>query len=82
MFSEIRYQQQYKQIQSAIKPGIANTPAKYGLRSASTGLRQINTPDGGIAQTKYLSNSQPDEVLALSQLGTIGLPGYITQKPY
>jgi hypothetical protein len=81
MISQIRYQQQYQQLQDRINPGAGNV-AIYGTRDAITGQRSIQTADGGIANAQYLSNSTPNQVLALSQPSTIGLAGYISQKPY
>lgn len=80
MISQIRYEQQYQQLQS--RPTGASTVATYGTRDAITGQRSIQTADGGIANAQYLSNSTPNQVLALSQSSTIGLAGYISQKPY
>jgi hypothetical protein len=81
MLNQIRYQQQYQQFQSRSSFGVG-TVATYGTRDAITGQRSIQTADGGIANAQYLSNSTPNQVLALSQPSTIGLAGYISQKPY
>jgi hypothetical protein len=81
MINQIRYQQQYQQLQSLAKTGTGNV-AIYGTRDATTGQRSIQTADGGVATAQYLSNSTPNQVLALSQSSTIGLTGYISQKPH
>jgi hypothetical protein len=80
MLNQIRYQQQYQQLQDRLSG--AGTVASYGTRNATTGQRSIQTADGGVATAQYLSNSTPNTVLALSQPSTIGLAGYISQKPY
>jgi hypothetical protein len=81
VINQIRYQQQYQQIYRRIEPG-AGTVVTYGTRDAVTGLRTVRTADGGIRTAQYLSNSIPNQVIALSQSSTIGLTGYISQKPY
>ena len=80
MLAQIRYQQQYQQLQSQSKIG-AGTVVSYGTRDATTGQRSIQTADGGVRTAYYLSNSTPNDVLALSQSSSIGLAGYISQKP-
>jgi hypothetical protein len=81
MLSQIRYQQQYQQLKQGIQPGVS-TVVSYGARDPATGLRTIETADGGTAQAKYLSNSEPESVPSIASLGTIGLSGYISQKPH
>jgi hypothetical protein len=81
MLNQIRYQQQFQQLQERIEHGVG-TVAIYGTRDAVTGHRQIETADGGVQVAQYLSNSEPENVLALWQFSTIGLSGYISQKPY
>jgi len=81
MLSQVRYQQQLQQSKQGIRPGVS-TVVSYGGRDAATGLRQITTADGGFAQAKYLSNSEPESVPSIASLGTIGLSGYISQKPH
>jgi hypothetical protein len=81
MLNQIRYQQQYQQLQSQHKAGASNV-ATYGTRDAITGQRSIQTADGGQQVAQYLSNSAPGGVMAISQSSTIGLAGYISQKPY
>jgi hypothetical protein len=56
--------------------------ASYGDRDGVTGLRSIQTADGGEAVGRYLSNSEPGGVMPLAQFSTIGLTGYISQKPH
>ncbi len=80
MLNQIRYQQQYQQLQST-KAGAGNI-ATYSSRNPTTGQRSIQTADGGEQIAQYLSNSIPNQTLALSQSSTIGLAGYISQKPY
>lgn len=80
MLSQIRYQQQYQQLRD--RASGASNVATYSIRDATTGQRSIQTADGGVANAQYLSNSTPNQVLALSQSSTIGLAGYISQKPY
>jgi hypothetical protein len=79
--NQIRYQQQYQQLQQFIKPG-AGTVVTYATRDPITGARIVEAADGGRQIAQYLSNSAPDDVLALSQSSTIGLAGYISQKPH
>jgi hypothetical protein len=81
MMSQIRYQQQYLQINSRVKLG-AGTVATYLARDPITGQRLIQAADGGLQTAQYISNSVPNSVLAVSRSSTIGLPGYISQKPY
>lgn len=81
MLNQIRYQQQYRQLQARIEPG-AGTVVSYGTRDEVTGLRQIQTADGGEDVGRYLSNSEPDGVMPISRFSTIGLTGYISQKPH
>ncbi len=81
MLNQIRYLQQYQQIQNRPTAGTGNI-ATYGSRNPTTGQRSIQTADGGEQIAQYLSNSVPNQTLALSQTSTIGLPGYISQKPY
>jgi hypothetical protein len=78
---QIRYHQQYRQIQAQIEPG-AGSVVSYDTRDPATGLRIVTTADGGTQNTQYLSNSQPSEVLALARFSSIGLTGYTSQKPY
>ncbi len=80
LINQIRYQQQYEQLQH--RPNENSTIATYSTRDTITGQRSIQTADGGIQTAQYLSNSTPNQVLALSQSSTIGLAGYISQKPY
>jgi hypothetical protein len=81
MLNQIRYQQQYRQCQDRIEPGTGNVTT-YGNRDPVTGLRQIQTADGGQAIARYISNSQPSGTMALTIFSPIGLPGYISRKPY
>jgi ssRNA-specific RNase YbeY (16S rRNA maturation enzyme) len=81
MLNQIRYHQQYRQIQAQIEPG-AGSVVSYDTRDPATGLRVVTTADGGTQNTQYLSNSQPTDVLALSRSNSIGLAGYASQKPY
>jgi hypothetical protein len=81
LFNQIRYQQQSQQIQASVKPGVGNI-ATYVGRDAATGLRQVEAADGGVIVDRYLSNSTPGGVMPIAQPGTIGLTGYISQKPY
>jgi hypothetical protein len=76
--SQIRYQQQYQQIQSSLSPGVGNV-ASYDTRDATTGRRIVKTADGGEYLTQYLSNAEPGSI-ALFRPGTVGLSGYINQK--
>ena len=80
MLSQIRYQQQLQQ-SKGIRPGVS-TVVSYGTRDPITGLRTIETADGGFAQAKYLSNSEPESVPSIAQFSTIGLSGYISQRPH
>lgn len=77
----IRYQQQLQQVGSSIKPGVGNI-VSYGARDAVTGLRSIEQADGGKAIGRYLGNSAPGGVMPIAQSSTIGLAGYISQKPF
>jgi hypothetical protein len=79
MLSQIRYEQQYQQLQNAPRSGVSNIAA-YGGRDPVTGGRIATDACGGQQIAQYLSNSQPSGVLALSQFSTIGLSGYISQK--
>jgi hypothetical protein len=81
MLNQIRYQQQLQQFRSAIAPGVG-TVVTYGSRDPMTGWRSIQTADGGIDRSQYLSNSEPGDVLPVAQFSTIGLTGYINQKPH
>jgi tRNA G18 (ribose-2'-O)-methylase SpoU len=81
MLDQLRYQQQFRQLQSEVKAGVG-TVATYGTRDTETGQRVIRTADGGVQVAQYISNSEPDDVLALSQSRTIGLVGYASQKPH
>lgn len=79
--SQIRYQQQSQQLRSTPKPGVG-TITSYETRDEITGLRVTRTADGGVGFAQYISNSQPGGTLALTISASIGLPGYISQKPY
>ena len=81
MLNQIRYQQQYQQLQNRIIPGVG-TVVTYGDRDPATGQRTIETADGSRSMALYLSNSVPDRVVAIARFSPIGLPGYISQKPY
>jgi hypothetical protein len=81
MINQIRYQQQLQQLKQGIRSGVS-TVVNYGTRDPITGLRTIETADGGVAQVKYLSNSEPEAVPAVAQFSTIGLSGYISQRPH
>ncbi len=78
--NRLRYHQQARQIQVALQPG-AGTIANYDTRDPITGQRSIHTADGGSQIAQYISNSTPTGVIPLAQSSTIGLPGYISQKP-
>jgi hypothetical protein len=56
--------------------------ATYGDRDVVTGYRRVQTADGGESMGQYLSNSEPVGVMPLARFSTIGLTGYISQKPY
>jgi hypothetical protein len=79
--SQIRYQQQYQQIQQRMSAGSSDV-ISYSTRDPITGLRIVSSADGGQQYARYLSNAQPDGILSLSQSAPIGLPGYISQKPH
>jgi hypothetical protein len=81
MVNQIRYQQQFEQVQRQLKPEAGNI-ASYISRDTATGLRSILMPDGGVGIGRYLSNSAPSGVMPIAQSSTIGLTGYISQKPY
>jgi hypothetical protein len=76
----IRYQQQVAQIRQQVRTGVGNV-AVYGERDGVTGLRRVETADGGVDLGRYLSNSVPGGVMPMVQLGTIGLVGFLNQKP-
>lgn len=78
--NQIRYEQQYRQLQGQIGTGVGNV-AVYGARDGVTGLRRVETADGGVDLGRYLSNSVPGGVMPMVQLGTIGLVGFLNQKP-
>jgi hypothetical protein len=80
MLSQIRYQQQYQQLQAMPKPG-AGSVVSYGTRDPVTGLRIVQTADGGQQMAQYLSNTAPSGVLAVARNSTIGLTGYVSVKP-
>jgi hypothetical protein len=80
MLNQIRYQQQFQQIQSSPKPRTGNV-ATYVDRDSITGQRTITTADGSRYLAQYISNSQLSGTIALARSGTVGLPGYISQKP-
>jgi hypothetical protein len=80
MLNQIRYQQQYRQLQTRIEPG-AGTVVSYGTRDPVTGLRVVTTADGGRQMAQYLSNAVPSGVLAVARNSTIGLAGYVSAKP-
>jgi hypothetical protein len=79
--SQIRYQQQYRQLRATIAPGVGDITT-YTSRDVITGLRQVQTADGGVATAKYISNSVLSGTIALTIPSAIGLTGYISQKPY
>jgi hypothetical protein len=79
--NRIRYQQQHQQFSQLIKPGVS-TVVTYGARDPVNGMRIVEAADGGRQIAQYLSNSTPNDVLALSQSSTIGLTGYISQKSH
>jgi hypothetical protein len=79
MLSQIRYEQQYQQLQNAPKPGVSDVMV-YGGRDPVTGSRIVKDALGAPSLAQYLSNAQPAGVMAVSQSGSIGLPGYINQK--
>ena len=90
LFSEIRYLQQYQQLQNRPITGAGNI-ATYDTRDATTGQRIVTAADGSQYYAQYLSNSQPVGVLGLTSQSTttlggcacaIGLPGYASQKPH
>lgn len=77
----IRYQQQYQQVNSALKPGVGNVTT-YVTRDPLTGMRVVEAADGSRQLAQYISNSKPDGTIALTVASSIGLTGYISQKPY
>lgn len=79
--NRIRYQQQYQQARARIAPSLG-TVATYDRRDATTGQRIVKSADGSEFTTQYLSNSVPNDTLTLARFNPIGLPGYISQKPY
>jgi hypothetical protein len=81
LLNQIRYQQQYRQLRTRIDPGVGDV-ATYGERDGVTGYRSIQTADGGEEMGRYLSNSEPIGVMPIARFSTIGLTGYISQKPY
>lgn len=81
MLSQIRYQQQYRQIQS--QSSIVHSDlATYDSRDPVTGKRIVKSADGGEQYTEYLSNSVPNGTLDLARSSSIGLTGYINQRQY
>jgi hypothetical protein len=80
LINQIRYQQQYRQIQTRIEPG-AGSVVNYATRDPATGLRVVTTADGGQQMAQYLSNAVPSGVLAVARNSTIGLAGYVSVKP-
>ncbi|MGL4617884.1 MAG: hypothetical protein ACRCZS_02320 [Chroococcidiopsis sp.] len=77
----IRYQQQYRQLQTMRQPGVG-TVVTYGTRDAITGQRIVQSADGGQQLVNYLSNSAPGAVLATFNDAPIGLAGYASQKTW
>jgi hypothetical protein len=54
----------------------------YSDRDALTGDRLFTMPDGGQIRQNWISNSKPAALPPLTiPSGTIGLPGYSSQKP-
>lgn len=80
MLNQIRYHQQCVQIQGIARLTVSNV-VSYEARDTTTGQRTVTAADGGIQISQYLSNSVPSDVISLSQINSIGLPGYISQKP-
>lgn len=78
--AKIRYQQQYRQLQTMPRSRVA-TVVSYSTRDPVTGARILTAADGGEQYAYYLSNSVPTGTIATIGGGTIGLPGYVTQKP-
>ena len=82
--NRIRYQQQIQQLKAVRSVNISNM-AVYESRDKLTGLRVVQTADGGIGMVTYISNSIPTPIVALSrQYSSIGRnhDSYATQKPY
>jgi hypothetical protein len=79
MIAQIRYEQQYQQLQNAPKQGVGSVMT-YAGRDPTTGARIVRDATGSQQPAQYLSNSEPGGVLALSQPALFGLTGYISQK--
>ncbi len=79
--AQIRYLQQYQQLQNRSAAGTGNIAA-YDTRDAITGQRIVTAADGSQYYAQYLSNSQPVGVLGVAKASAIGLPGYASQKPH
>ncbi len=79
--TQIRYQQQYQQVQAATNSQLS-TLNSYSARDPVTGLRVLETADGGVQMAQYLSNAVPNGVLALARNSTIGLAGSVSAKPH
>jgi hypothetical protein len=79
-----RAQQQQQQI-NAIRRSRVTTPAIVAsdpVRDPVDGGYTVTAADGSIVRQNYISNSKLDQspsVVVPSR--TIGLPGYLTQKP-
>lgn len=81
MLYQIRYQQQSQQLRDRLVVG-TGTIVSYQTRDATTGHRIVVSADGGRQSAWYLSNSQPIGTIAIAQPSSIGLTGYISQKPH
>jgi hypothetical protein len=64
--------QRHRDLTTAIVP-------TYMGHDRATGLRQIKTSDGGTIYARYGSNTRPETLIGFP--GSLGLPGFVTQKP-
>jgi hypothetical protein len=78
MIEQIRNQQLYGQIHAVGRLSTSQV-ATYQGRDTGTGLRLLESADGGTIMARYLRTTTP-ETVPLYIPGRLGLPGDITNK--
>jgi hypothetical protein len=73
--------QQVRRIQQR-QPTCCGTAATYQQRDDRTGLRRLQTADGGMFFARSLTNSKPQPQPPLTVPGCPLQPGYLQQRPF
>ena len=79
MLNRIRYEQQLRQHRAATTINKSDL-VTYQERDINSGLRLVQTADGGIQLANYMSNSDPNRVQTYIPSNAAGLSGFINQK--